>query len=317
MGSGVAGFTTTSIRTVASKSMIAMLVHRLLAILVATVLVAGCAGGEDQDTPEPEPSSTVSAGDGNETTTPDQGAIEGVVKDDELQPISGVTVAIRELSVKAESDESGAFAFTDVPVGDYVVDAAKLGFAAAAEKVSVVAGETAKLEFGLVTIVLIDSYNQTTIHTGRITCGAIAVPYCGATQDVGAPSPSNDQYAFSWPYAEPLPAYEIFEMVWTPTVPGSAEKLAMLYLTSPPLEDLDLISSHTIFSVETTSPARGEAKQSQLQAAHEAYPSSDFALGVYPAFDGYVLDQPFTIYKTTFYGEEPPEGWTYLTQVDG
>lgn len=288
-----------------------MAAHRLLALLIATVLVAGCAGGKGTDEPAPSsPSSTVNVG-GNLT---EPGAIEGVVKDEELQPLSGITIALRELGASAKTDDNGSFGFTAVPAGDHTLDAAALGFEAHAKKVTVLAGETAQLEIVLNRIVVVESYNETIILTGKITCGAVAVPWCGATQDVDAPSPTNDRYAWGFEVPEVFPAYEIYEMVWVSTVPGTGEKLALLYVTTDAEDPLGI---HTIFSSEAASPVRGEASQSALMSAHAAYPDSALSLGVYPAIDGAVVDQSFTIYKTTFWGDEPAEGWTYLSQVEG
>jgi len=72
------------------------------------------------------------------------GTVRGVAHDAQHRPIAGASVKLKsatsDWTQTAETDGEGAFLFTAVPLGDYVVTVAKRGFAAAQEAVTVVAG---------------------------------------------------------------------------------------------------------------------------------------------------------------------------------
>jgi hypothetical protein len=67
-----------------------------------------------------------------------------------------------------------------------------------------------------------------------------------------------------------------------------------------------LIDGAITQSNEGPSPNRMMSDTDQMKGWFK----KDKKLGVYPALADPVVDQKFTIYRTDFYGEVPPETWT-------
>lgn len=119
----------------------------LVILLTAMTGLAGCAGAKAgvKET-EAEVQSTVSA---TGEAAADAGSIEGFVTDDALIPIPGASVAVLELSLTATTDDTGAFAFTNLAPGKYGVAAAALGYDSASKNVDVRANEASRVSFSL------------------------------------------------------------------------------------------------------------------------------------------------------------------------
>lgn len=115
----------------------------LIALTMVTVGLAGCAGSDSQsptDTDDPQ----------EPTVTEDTGAIDGVVLSDDLLPLAGASVALQsDLSNARSTSDNGAFAFSGLEPGEYVVLASKLGYADGQQRAEVVAGEVTTVEFRL------------------------------------------------------------------------------------------------------------------------------------------------------------------------
>jgi TonB-dependent starch-binding outer membrane protein SusC len=78
------------------------------------------------------------------------GTVRGQVSDAvTARPLSGVHVAVVGMNRATVSDERGMFMFLNVPAGTVTVRADMLGFAATTREVSVVAGQTAVVDFGM------------------------------------------------------------------------------------------------------------------------------------------------------------------------
>ncbi len=286
----------------------------LVFLAVLGMVLAGCSGSGG-DTQDADPT-TPAASPGEP-----QGAIEGVVLNDEGLPVSGAEVALVELGLEEGTGDDGAFVFTAVPVGQHTVAVSKLGFESAARKILVEDGATAQTEFNLVTIaVQEDPYHLTTTYDGKITLGVLLVPWSGIFQDLhrayGTPNPSEDVYFFNWTvYADDAyPESQLIEVEWTPTTGVTGQNLNPLYLTSGP----ELADQHVIYSAPTDglpSPIRIEVTQNELESAHKAYPESDFEFGIYPPASELTLEQRFTFYRTDFFVAAHPADWSYLPEA--
>ena len=61
------------------------------------------------------------------------GTVRGVAHDPQHRPVAGVSVVIKsatsDWTQTTQTDQDGAFSFTAVPLGDYVVTVTKDGFA--------------------------------------------------------------------------------------------------------------------------------------------------------------------------------------------
>ncbi len=90
------------------------------------------------------------------------GTIRGIVHDPQHRPINGATVKLKsatsDWTQSMQTDQDGAFSFTAVPVGDYLVTVTKAGFADERETVTVVSDSSPMLHYQL----QISTVNQST-----------------------------------------------------------------------------------------------------------------------------------------------------------
>lgn len=270
--------------------------------------LAGCVSGEGgAPAASPSPSSTVAVAPPSETSAADEtGSVEGVVTDEEAVPLAGADVLLRELTIQAKTDPNGSFAFTSVPPGKYSVIVALVGYVDEGKSVQVLAGEVSEVTFQLVRLAVVESYHTTHLWKGKMSCGAVLVPWCGimdeANQDYGTPNPTEERWLFNWTYASSVvPAQVIFELVWTPTLPQTAQRFTILALTG--------------FTGQSTGPSvlRLEVDGDQFDEVEED-PDEYFRVGVYPDIEP-VVDQRFDFYRTDFYGTPAPEGWSVLNET--
>jgi hypothetical protein len=81
------------------------------------------------------------------------GTVKTIVHDPQHRPVAGATVKLKsatsDWSQTGQTDQNGEFAFTTVPVGDYVVTVTQSGFTTAEQKVTVVSGSTPVVHFQL------------------------------------------------------------------------------------------------------------------------------------------------------------------------
>lgn len=127
----------------------------LLAFVVASTALAGCAGGDaaPEETQGPGAVATLEP-----TTGTEAGTIRGSVTTDEGIPIGGATVGIVGLDAEAKTGDNGSFEFRGVTPGTYGVAVNKLGFESVAKSVEVLPGEVAEVTIELAAIVVSDPY---------------------------------------------------------------------------------------------------------------------------------------------------------------
>lgn len=280
----------------------------LFATLVLSLVLSGCFGGSGKDA---SPSATLPSDLSPLADAP--GAIAGTVTDDTFAVLEGAQVGIVALGLETTTGPDGTFVLESVPTGTHQVVAIKIGHDTSTQAVEVLPGETAQVSLVLPIVIVVQPYNETFIYDGRITCGILLVPFCSVTQDLenvaGTPNPTQDEFAFTWNWdAGTFPLTQVLELVWTPTTTATGQHLSVLYFTAA-----SELESHTIvITDDLPSPIRLEVQQAELEAAKAAYPESEYHYGVYPALAELALDQPFTLYRTDFYGAPAPEGFTAL-----
>lgn len=95
------------------------------------------------------------------------GKVRGIVHDPQHRPIAGATVKLKsatsDWSQTAQTDQDGAFMFSTVPVGDYLVTASKSGFSEAEQAATVLSDTTPVLHFQL----KLATVSQTAIVKGQ------------------------------------------------------------------------------------------------------------------------------------------------------
>jgi hypothetical protein len=95
------------------------------------------------------------------------GSVRGIVHDPQHRPVAGASVTLKsatsDWSQQTQTDQDGEFAFTAVPLGDYMVTAAKAGFASLQQTVTVASDSSPILHFQLA----LATVNQTAVVLGQ------------------------------------------------------------------------------------------------------------------------------------------------------
>ena len=109
------------------------------------------------------------------------GTVRGIVHDPQHRPVAGASVKIKsatsDWTETAQTDQEGAFAFSSVPLGDYVVSVTKDRFADEKQAVTVTSGSSPTLHFQL----KIGTMNETT---------TVVAPPPGAVENVDSVTPT-------------------------------------------------------------------------------------------------------------------------------
>ncbi len=161
-------------------------------LLLATAALAGCADDapveERDDDPDLE-GLELAADDG-------LGVIRGVVVDAAIRPLSGVSISVVVNADDATtfSNEAGAFGFSNVPPGQYVIEASKAGYFAGQATASVVAGDERPpaVKIQLDVDASTTPYVQPETYTGFIECTTSQLVVCGAPNLVSGLVCDND-----------------------------------------------------------------------------------------------------------------------------
>jgi hypothetical protein len=104
-----------------------------VALLLLSVVFAGCASSEGATPQGSVPPGPVASGEPIE----DGATIQGIVVDDSQAPLQGAIVGIVGLGLQVQTDLGGSFRFENVPPGSHDIQAARLGFASLAKRVTV------------------------------------------------------------------------------------------------------------------------------------------------------------------------------------
>lgn len=78
-----------------------------------------------------------------------RGVMDGVVTDSSLTPVPGATITLFGSRITATTGENGRFRIVELPAGEYVVMARRLGFASASVTLHIDAGDTLRPAFAL------------------------------------------------------------------------------------------------------------------------------------------------------------------------
>jgi hypothetical protein len=191
-----------------------------------------------------------------------------------------------------------------VPVGRYDVLTTKIGFENGAQRIDVRAGETAHVNFTLNPIeVAPEPYTTVQQFDGLMSCGFAFVPVCGITdelnQDYGTPNPTEEHWLFNWAYDHSIvPTAVVFELVWQPSIPGTAEQFNLLGVAGFG----ESATGPSVLKMVVPGSSFSEIKDDPLTV---------FSIGVYPDLTP-VVAQRFTLYRTDFFFGEPAEDYSIL-----
>lgn len=187
----------------------------MLVLILATAVLAGCAGNETQAIVPPPTSAQA---------TEDSGAISGNVVNEEDLPVEGATVALIEADVEMITDKDGGFAFNNLTAGSFKIVVQKLGYESAARSVEVQLGEVTSVDIQLRTLeISVDPYVVPHVFEGLIQCSVN--PYYLLNVCDGVTGDDTSLFFF-----EVLPSQDewqevLFELTWTPTTAATGQAL--------------------------------------------------------------------------------------------
>ncbi len=169
------------------------------------------------------------------------GAVEGIVLDEEQQPIAGAQVGLLQpssnLSITTTADLSGRFTFSQVTPGTYQLFAQQLGFETAARSVTITAGEVLPASFQLTKIAIQQGYVEVWSKRGYFQCSTTILGStgpCGFFPQVGNVTPIsslfNQQGSRAFIYNVSAGVVSAFnEMRWTPGSAATGTKLSLTF----------------------------------------------------------------------------------------
>ncbi len=267
-------------------------------LVLVLVSLAGCA----DESPPVEPEDTQEA-DGDLQATDDTGVIRGVVVDETIAPIAGVTIVITSVGAETTSLPDGSFGFSDLAPGSYNMRLTKLGFAPVTASATVEAGvdRPAVVRVQMAQDLESMPYSELLSFSGYLQCG-VGIPGVGALNPCAFTGSVN---VFSAGVQKPIDMTQI-EMTWEGTnvlgdglsigilTPGTISNFARSDGPSPRIL-----------------PVLGETIEGRYGEGYEAYTIRVFPGTTSPSV---VIEQPFDIYVTHFYGFMASEGWDFLTQ---
>lgn len=197
-----------------------------IALLATTLSLAGCGSKGAAPTAGDEEAATAAPAQFDESA----GGIEGQVLDDVGLPVAKALVGIVELGVQTDSDEVGAFSFSNVTPGTYAVGASRIGYSGPARMVEVRAGSVVEVQLILAQVATDQPCSRLYSNSGLYGCGVSWKPaapavfnnytsqsVCALAQGFGDAANAVDQSTLHWESEVPVTLWTAlaFEMQWT------------------------------------------------------------------------------------------------------
>ncbi len=294
----------------------------LVTLTICALALAGCS--ETAPVPEEE---DLGLDDYQATAT--TGYIKGVVVDETISPLAGVTVLGPD-GLTATSNELGAYGLPDLDAGDYCLMFSKIGYDSIQVCTTVVAGvEPETLRTQMVSNPDLLPYADLLKFKGMVRCGLSYIAACGAFgivgQDVG------DRFMATFPL-DTVPEHITMEAVWEGTQPtgdnfqlrlghspagpatvdatatGPSPQQAWVNATTIKAVGLgpgnDLVGRMFVWEMEGTNIQ---------QHTGQCVP---VVLTTWCHGPGAAIDQAFDLYTHIFHGFAPPEDWQYTNDGD-
>lgn len=290
--------------------------------MLAIVALSGLAGCLQKVGPDPQTLAQAA-------TT---GTVRGVVVDAAVHPLGGALVTLRvgDQSITANTTGSGLFRFDGVPAGSQVLQAHRTGFLDVQVPVQVEAGVAEPKEVK-VTLDGDPGYRKPFIQpfkfTGIMECSAVAnapppagraaVAVCALPGQTTGVALTQDSFIAVHTLDSGRPQFVQSELVWQ-----AGSQLAdtlLLYMdernhTAAPTVGAQGAKTgyDELASASGPSPLIEHLEGMAVGRLGQGY---DLQLRVFAWFQdpvpvGAVVEQPFTLYSTVFYGFSPPAGWS-------
>ena len=294
----------------------------LAAVMVFTVL-GGCSSkGTTAETPTVDCSKTPDDPTCKVKVDDKTGAVKGVVTDAAVKPLANVhiTMTVAGKTLKADTAAAGTFAFSNLPPGQYFVQAAKPGYSSGQTSVEVVAGvdpKVTKIQL------LADPSSKPAVEvyhfTGYIECSlrfvVNALAACSAPNDncVGttcSPTVTNDLFAVEYPVSGNV-TYAYSEMVWEATNQlGESLKVEYTDDTGGGLDNFAVAQGASPQILRVDAKTLGGKVATDNPLLIRVFTGDYQGTGL-----SATLEQKFDIYTVIFYGFAP--GPDYVFSRDG
>lgn len=298
---------------------------RAVAMVAAVlVLLAGCSGSGGPSGGDPSNSAFPS---GTEPPTETTGIIRGVVVDQAIRPIAGVTITLAGTEKTTTTNEDGIFGFGGLLPGTYFLTAHKQGYQDLQASADVAAGvaDPEPVRIKMQADVKGLAYFTPYVHDFYIECTSRAVVLCGAPNlvsgflcDFGFPCLGNiTADSFTWDtYFEQNATLIQTELVWESTQAASPE----LFLQQEALESTCDEAPALVTEAGGPSPMMDRASEEDIQRSGIGGDCpiyySIFSGEVVPLV-GFTVEQRGSAYIHAFYNYLPPEDWRFSSDTDG
>lgn len=310
-------------------------------MFVAAFVLAGCAG----PTPDAAPQDPAGAPQLEATAT--TGVLRGIVVDEAIRPVAGVTVVVQGAATRnATTDDAGFFGIAGLPPGTYQVAASKVAYVAVQTVADVAAGVSdpplvrlqmtfIPSEAPYVTEFLHNGFAQC-IVPGANVCGIANLYPCVIAQTLGQPCFGNlTSDASLLRVVEPFtdaqrrPAWTQLEIIWGSTQPVTDW---LSFRVSPYQWENGAGIDERALNVAGKSPVlftrnATEAEEWDLGLASGEGDPQGMAVETFAAGNdltcagpprefinscssiGVVVNQKMDFFFHLFYGYLPPDGW--------
>lgn len=288
----------------------------LLALLVVSVALAGCVGGDDEVGPDNEEAQQEDEGSIElNAIGADESTLTGQVVSESLDPLASATVVVQELEENTTTNVAGRFKLEGLEPGKYTVFAQADGYKVQRTSVELVAGKAAAANFILERLpsetphVLVDEQvGFLECQTGAVVVTMNCVPIQNVLNDLGT-NPTNTKQILKFEFDPKGLEAVVAEMVWNPPIAGTAEELQLLVEQ----DSTDLVEGGRYGRAQSESPVRVELTGwENLPKAENNDTLGVFQTRTFPPFEPgtIVFQQKFTIFVSYFYYQLPTPGYT-------
>ncbi|HUR61902.1 MAG TPA: carboxypeptidase-like regulatory domain-containing protein [Candidatus Thermoplasmatota archaeon] len=306
-------------------------------VVLASMLLSGCsaAGGHATTTTDPLQEAAVAIA---VQATPTTGVVRGVVVDDGIRPLAGVSLVLRGAgAANTTSNSAGAFGFQGLPPGSYLLRAARGGYLPAQVGVTVRAGDSAP---DIVKVQLatnrsfVPPYVQVQKSRGFIECTTSKLAPCQATNTclavLGCNNLTDDRSVFRL-QIDPGPAFVQSEWVWEAA--SDSNQRIRFQMSSDDAARPGCAGKWVNQTGDAVSPSYATVEGALVGPLKEGsstcavkYSVQAGALAEPTCLDpdpdngfmcpGLTFQQDFTVFLHAFYGYHPPAGWRFSQDGD-
>lgn len=277
---------------------------RVLALLAALALLAGCVGGSEGDDVVPEAVQALT-GPSEEELARTPGALAGIVHTAALAPIPGARIEEPRLGLNATTDAAGFFRLEGLVTGEHLLNVVADGFLTKSVKAHARNGTTLEVNVSLDPAPSSEPYVEPRELAGFLTC---AVLVQGEAHDCASADPNHrDVFEFELAGEGKL---VVLELVYDPanSPAGSALTLAV-ETVGYGAQDVDLGNAtgegYARIVVPTAIMEKYYPEGGMMRARVSLAP------GAAPVVAAAQLS--FTVFVTTFYHEAGDEAYSVLS----